>query len=178
MRGFPCRLLTTTRHVPEGNNAIPAIQKPSTPLPPLSSRPAISTQLPPSYTFYKNHNDFPLLPPPPHARIYDSKLDPPHVPRSSLFHYLFPPKMKGRQPQYYPHPDPKTVAFIDGQTGRTLFRSDLPIQAMWTRSGLRTLGVVKGDVACIFGENSLEWVSACYAAQAAAMVVSPVNNTW
>ena len=135
----------------------------------------ISTHLPSAYTYYKNHNDVPLQPPPPTARIYQAEAPPPHIPRSSIFHYLFPPKMKGKPPRYYLPPDPRNIAFIDGLTGRTLFRSDLPIQAMWARSGLKILGVRTGDVACIFGENSLEWVSACYAAQCTAMIVSPAN---
>ncbi len=163
----PFRFFSTTqRHLADG---------PLVTFPKPTSRPVRSSHLPHGYTYYKSHNDVPTLPPPATARVYESELEPPHIPRCSVFHYLFPPTKKGKQPKYYLVPDPKTVAFIDGLTGRTLFRSDLPIQATWTRSGLRKLGVGKGDVACIFGENSLEWVSACYGAQAAALVVSPSN---
>ena len=73
-------------------------------------------------------------------------------------------------------PDPHAIAFIDGHTGRTLFRTDLPIQSTWLRSGIRRMGMKDGDVACIFGSNSLEWVSACLGAQAAQMVVSPAHH--
>ena len=134
-----------------------------------------SKHLPVGYTYYPNHNDIPMTPPPSTARIYESDVQPPHLPRTSLFHYLFLPKAKGRPPRYYDTPHPKTIAFIDGLTGRTLFRSDLPIHASWLRTGLKICGARKGDVACIFGENSLEWVSACFGAQATSMIVSPVD---
>ena len=141
----------------------------------LSTVPVASSHLPVGYTYYRNHNDIPMTPPPNYAKIYESEVTPPHIPRGTIFHYLFPPKQKGKPPRYYPAPDPRTVAFVDGLTGRTLFRTDLPVQATWLSSGLKILHLKRGEVACIFGENSLEWVSACYGAQAAGLVVSPIN---
>ncbi len=161
------RFFSTTVHNLERRTALSKANQPW--------RPSFTTHLPAGYTYYRLHNDIPMTAPPPHAKIYESAVEPPHLPRTGVFHYLFPPDVKGVPPRYYPAPDPQTVAFIDGLTGRTLFRSDLPIQAKWLHSGLTALGVRRKETACLFGENSLEWVSACYGAQAAGMIVSPAN---
>jgi len=107
--------------------------------------------------------------------MYQSELFPPQLPRTSVFHYLFPPKRKGKHFRYYPQNDPRCIAFIDALTGRELYRDEIPVRAMWLNSGLRRLGLKKGMVICIFGSNSLEWVEACYASQAADLIVSPAN---
>ena len=143
----------------------PAFKAPSKP----------SLQLPAGYTFYPNHNDIPVPPVPAMARIYESEHPPPHLPRTSVFHYIFPPERKGRPPRYYPQPVPQSVAFIDGVTGRKLMRDEIPVHAMWLNSGLLAMGLKKGDVACIFGTNSLDWVEACFACQALGAIVSPAN---
>lgn len=140
-----------------------------------STRPQIDPLLPPGFTFYENHNDYPVINVPEPKRMYQSELFPPQLPRTSVFHYLFPPKRKGKHFRYYPQNDPRCIAFIDALTGRELYRDEIPVRAMWLNSGLRRLGLKKGMVICIFGSNSLEWVEACYASQAADLIVSPAN---
>ena len=92
-----------------------------------------------------------------------------------MYHYLFPPKRKGEHYRYYPEPDPRTIAFVDGLTGRELYRHHIPVQAMWLSAGLASLGLKKGDVVGVFGTNSLDWVEACMGAQALNLIVSPIN---
>jgi long-subunit acyl-CoA synthetase (AMP-forming) len=42
-------------------------------------------------------------------------------------------------------------------------------------TGMRSLGVRKGDVACLWGPNSLEWAQTAYGCMAAGVTVSPAN---
>jgi len=116
-----------------------------------------------------------MTPPPPHARIYESKIPPPHLPRVDVFGYLFPPKVKGIPPRYYPKPGPKVVGLIDALTGKEVLREEIPVRAMWLGSGLSRLNVRRGTRVCIFGMNSLEWIEACFGVQAADATVTPAN---
>ncbi|RSH83648.1 hypothetical protein EHS25_005552 [Saitozyma podzolica] len=77
----------------------------------------------------------------------------PILPRCSVFEYLFPTGQAS-----YPSPDPKGVAYIDAP-----------------RLGTEMLGLKRGDVACVYGMNSLEWVNAAMGCQAAGIIVSPTN---
>jgi hypothetical protein len=131
--------------------------------------------LPLGYSFYPFHNDIPMTAPPDYARIYSSTVPPPHLPRDSVFGYLFPPKVKGEPPRYYPKPDSRTIGFIDGLTGREYLREEVPVRAMWLSAGLSRNGLKRGDVVCIFGMNSLHWIDACFGAHAADLSVSPAN---
>jgi len=132
-------------------------------------------ELPHGYSFYPNHNNIPMTPPPPHAKIYTSSIPPPHLPRDSVFGYLFPPKVKGDPPRYYPKTDPKAIGFIDGLTGKEVLREEIPVRSMWLAAGISKLGVKRGEVVCIFGMNSLEWIEACFAVQSADATVTPAN---
>lgn len=109
------------------------------------------------------------------ARVFESQHVVPPLPRQSVFHYLFPPKKKGKTPRFYPAPVPVSLAFIDGLTGQRIYRSEIWQRAMWIASGLGQAGLRREDVACIFGFNSIEWVLSCFAAQARELIVSPVN---
>lgn len=137
--------------------------------------PPPSHQLPTAYTYYPKHNDVPLPPLPDMAKVYESDIYPPHVPRGSVFHYLWPPQEKGEVDWSFPVPPPQSIAFIDGLTGRRLYREEIPTRAMWLASGMRKTGFMKGDTACIFGQNSLEWVEANFAIQSLTSVTSPAN---
>lgn len=112
------------------------------------------------------------------AHIISSPHTPPPLPRSSVFDYLFPPptsKGDGDQKEYYPKPDPDSVAFIDGLTGEEITRGQVEEQAIRLASGLRGLGVKRGDVGMTFGFNSLQYINAIMGIQAAGAVVSPAN---
>lgn len=137
--------------------------------------PVPSFQLPTAYTYYPKHNDVPLTPLPEMAKVYESDIYPPHVPRDSVFNYLWPQKEKGEIAEFYPRPDPQSIAFIDGITGRRLYREEIPTRSMWLSSGMRKNGFQRGDTACIFGQNSLEWVEANFAIQALTSITSPAN---
>ncbi|ORX37250.1 AMP binding protein [Kockovaella imperatae] len=112
------------------------------------------------------------------TKVYTSELKSPQLPRSSIFHYVFPPKQKGRPHQWYPTPSPKSISFIDGLTGKELLRDDIHIRALWANAGLRIRGVKRGDVGMIFGPNSLFWVEALWAIQAAEAICSPANAAY
>jgi hypothetical protein len=116
-----------------------------------------------------------MPPPPPTAKIYDSTVPVPHLPRQDVFGFLFPPKIKGEPPRYYPKPDPRAIGFIDGLTGKEVIREELPVRAMWVSHGLTRLHVKRGTRVCIFGMNSLEWIEACFGIQAADATVTPAN---
>lgn len=138
------------------------------------------TPLPAGYRHYQHHNDNPLVPESQHtmARVYES--DHPDIaslklPRCSVFDYLFLPKVKGKQTSYYPQPNPDGVAYIDGLTGEKVRRGEVEDQARRLASGLRRLGLEGGDVVCLFGMNSLEWINALFGSQAAGLVVSPAS---
>ncbi|WVQ85014.1 hypothetical protein IAT38_007178 [Cryptococcus sp. DSM 104549] len=108
-------------------------------------------------------------------QIYTSTIPPPPLPRASVFDYLFPPS---GTPTAFPTPKRDIPAFIDGLTGRTLTRGDIEAEALALAGGLAKLGVKKGEVACLFGMNSLEWVNACLGCQARGVVVSPANYAY
>ncbi|CAK9783862.1 putative AMP binding protein [Cutaneotrichosporon oleaginosum] len=88
------------------------------------------------------------------------------LPEVGIFEYHFP-----ANPQF----DPDLPAFIDGIDGRTITRRELEDGALRLATGLRSLGLKRHDVACMFGLNSLEWVRAAYGCMAAGMTVSPAN---
>ncbi|WVQ85050.1 hypothetical protein IAT38_007214 [Cryptococcus sp. DSM 104549] len=112
------------------------------------------------------------IPPPRPDQIYTSHIPDPPLPKSSSFEYLFP---KSGEYKYYPKPRGSKVAFIDGLTGRSVTREEVEQQGLALAGGLKKLGLKKGDVACIFGLNSLEWVNACYGCQAAGVITSSAN---
>ena len=151
----------------------------ATPKPPVNTvpqaRPYIDPLLPTGFTFYKNHNSYPVIPVPDPSKMYVSDIPPPKLPRTSVFHYIFPPKRKGTHYRYYPATDPRCIAYVDALTGAELYRDEIPVRAMWLHSGLKRLGLRKGQVVCIFGMNSLHWIEANYGAQAAELIVSPAN---
>ena len=109
------------------------------------------------------------------ANIITSLHPSPLLPRSSVFHYLFPPDVKGKQTQWYPAPKPSTVAFIDGLTGQQVTREEVGLQAQWLAAGLMQLGMKKGDVGLTFGFNSLLYVNAVVGLQFMQAIVSPAN---
>lgn len=142
-------------------------------------RPFSSIPLPPGYTFYRNHNDNNPSPPnmtPRPDQIYVSHIPTPQLPRSSVFEFLFP---KSKQYNYFPAPAPNTSgakkAFIDGLTGNAVTREQVEEQALALAGGLKKLGVKTGEVACLFGMNSLEWINALFGCQALGVVTSPAN---
>ena len=112
---------------------------------------------------------------PDRSKVYEADIGAPHLPRSTVFHYLFPPKRKGTHFRYYQATDPRTIAFIDGITGRELYRDEIPVKAMWIHTGLKKLRLKNRDRVCIFGQNSLEWVEANFGVQAAGMITTPAN---
>lgn len=103
---------------------------------------------------------------------YESDHVAPFLPQQSIFDYLLP-----SHPGVSPLPDwdPSLPAFIDASDGRTLSRADLRENALRLKTGLNALGVKRGNVACLWGMNSLEYVQAVYGCLAAGVVVSPAN---
>lgn len=137
----------------------------------LSNDPAT---LPPGYTIYPHHSDR-LDTPPKMTHIHVSPHAAPPLPRCSIFDYLSPPEMKGKQPVYYPTPNSQGIAFIDGLTGESITRKELMEEARYLATGLRTLHVESGQVALLFGFNSLHYVKAILGCQALGVIVSPAN---
>ncbi|WVQ85051.1 hypothetical protein IAT38_007215 [Cryptococcus sp. DSM 104549] len=115
------------------------------------------------------------IPPPRPDQIYTSHIPDPPLPKISSFEYFFP---NSGEYKYYPKPRGSKNAFIDGLTGRAVTRDDIHQQALALAGGLKKLGLKKGDVACIFGLNSLEWVNSCFGAQAAGVVISSANAAY
>ena len=139
---------------------------------PSGSRPPDSPYpLPPGYTIYPNHHSNPSHPFD-MSKTYTSPHPDPPLPRSLIFDYLFPPDAAKA---VYPVPPDDTPAFIDGVTGRTLTRGQLRDQCLQVAAGLGNLGVKRGDVVCLFGMNSLEYVVGMLGCQAAGAIVSPAN---
>ncbi|OXG43526.1 AMP-binding protein [Cryptococcus neoformans] len=145
-------------------------------------RPFSSIPLPPGYTFYRNHNDNNPSPPnmtPRPDQIYVSHIPTPQLPRTSVFEFLFP---KSKQYNYFPAPAPNPSgvkkAFIDGLTGNAVTREQVEEQALALAGGLKKLGVKTGEVACLFGMNSLEWINALFGCQALGVVTSPANYAY
>lgn len=105
--------------------------------------------------------------------IYESDYPVPSVlPKSSLVSYLFPEKRGDSPLESF---DPSLPAYIDGLDGRVLTRGELEDGALRLASGLKDLGLKRGDVACIWGLNSLEWIRAAFGCMAAGICVSPAN---
>ena len=98
----------------------------------------------------------------------------PPLPRCSLFEYLFPTS-GSKEVSPAAKLDDSAVAFIDGLTDRKLTRAQVKDGALRLAGGLKKLGLNHGDVACIHGLNSLEWVNAIMGCQAARVIVSPAN---
>lgn len=107
--------------------------------------------------------------------IYDAPYPAPFFPQQNVFQYLFP-EAPGISPlQMF---DESLPAFIDGKTGRTLSRGELKNTALRLAATMRDpakMGLNRGDVACLWGFNSLEWVIAAYACMAAGVTLSPGN---
>lgn len=106
------------------------------------------------------------------SNILFPALPAPYLPKCSLFHYLFPPTSLKTG---YEAPDHNGDALIDGLTGRKLTRGQVHHQALRLAGGLRRLGISRGEVACLYGLNSLEWVNALLGCQAARVIVSPAS---
>lgn len=104
--------------------------------------------------------------------IYESDYPLPYLPQQSLFHYLLP-DAPGVSP--LPPFDPSLPVYIDGLTGRTVSRGELENTALRLASGLRGLGLKRGDVVNLWAPNSLEFAFAVWGAIAAGLVVSPSN---
>lgn len=105
--------------------------------------------------------------------IYTSRYPAPPLPKTSIFHYLFPERPEDSPIHVHP---PSTPAFIDGKTGTTLTRGELEDSALRIATGLRNLGIGKGSTALLIGPNSLDWIVAAYGLQAAGVCVSPANT--
>lgn len=104
--------------------------------------------------------------------IYKSDIPAPALPEMSLFEYLFPTRANQSPLPTYNRRRP---AYIDGIDARTISRGQLEDEALRIASGLQKLGMRKGDTACLWGLNSLEWVRAAYGCMAAGITVSPAN---
>lgn len=105
--------------------------------------------------------------------IYTSNYPVPHLPKSSMFHYLFPQEAGDSPLPFHP---PGLPAFIDGISGRELTRAEIEDSALRLITGLNDLGLKRDDVACIWSLNSLEWIQALFGCMAAGLVVSPANQ--
>lgn len=106
--------------------------------------------------------------------IYTSHLPAPELPEMSVFQYLFP-SGPDRSPVSAEARNPDLVAYIDGMTGRTIKRGEIEDAALRIATGLKKLGLKRGDTAMIFSPNSLDWVVGGYALQAAGVTASPAN---
>ncbi|WOO86107.1 4-coumarate--CoA ligase-like 5 [Vanrija pseudolonga] len=97
------------------------------------------------------------------------------LPKLGLFEYLVPQPGRARA---VPEHDPSLPAYIDGLDGRVLSRADIVDGALRLVTGLRGLGIKRGDTACLWGLNSLEWVQAAYGLMAAGVTISPANAAY
>jgi len=102
--------------------------------------------------------------------IFESDYPTPYLPRTNVFDRLFPEE-GGPLATF----SPKLPAYIDGLDGRVISRGELKDRALRVVTGLRKLGIQRGDTACLWGINSLEWATAIYGLFAAGAVVSPAN---
>ena len=98
----------------------------------------------------------------------------PVLPKCSSFEYLFP---SAGSKEFSPAAglDDSAVAFIDGLTDRRLTRRQVKENALRLASGLKKMGLKHGDVACVHGLNTLEWLNALLGCQAARVIFSPAN---
>lgn len=103
--------------------------------------------------------------------IYRSPYPYPKLAEMSAFEYVRPNR---REPLVKAYP-PSKPAIIDGLSGRTLTRQELMDTALRVAAGLLSMGMKKGDTACIWGLNSIEWAVAAYACMAAGLTVTPAN---
>lgn len=104
--------------------------------------------------------------------IYESPYPTPFLPQMGLFDYIFPSE-RGVSP--LPEWDPSLPAFIDGLTDRVISRGELKDSALRLATGIRSLGVARGNVACIWAPNSIEWAQTAYGCMAAGLCTSPAN---
>ncbi|WWD18660.1 hypothetical protein CI109_103113 [Kwoniella shandongensis] len=111
-------------------------------------------------------------------QIYTSTIPSPPLPRTTVFNYLFPASSAKAATDNYPKPNLNKVSYIDGITGQTLTREQTETKAKQLAVGLKKRGVKTGEVGCIFGMNSLDWVVACFGLQALGVVVSPANYAY
>jgi acyl-CoA synthetase (AMP-forming)/AMP-acid ligase II len=109
--------------------------------------------------------------------IYESDFPNPFLPEVGVFDFVFPPSQGYGAREGAAFAD-SVVAFTDGATGRTLRRGELRDTALRLKGGLNALGVKRGDVGCIWGLNSLEWVVAAYGLLAAGVTVTPANASY
>ncbi|GMK55751.1 hypothetical protein CspeluHIS016_0208070 [Cutaneotrichosporon spelunceum] len=107
--------------------------------------------------------------------IYESDYPAPFLPQQSIFDFLLPPG-----PGISPIPDwsPSQPLFIDGLDERVLSRGELRTNALRIASGLKALGMKRGDTACLWGFNSLEYIQAAYGLMAAGVIASPANAAY
>lgn len=108
--------------------------------------------------------------------IYTSDVPVPFLPKVGTFTYFFPEK-EGDSPLPAAVRDPNIVSYIDGLTGRELRRGQLEDSALRLATGLRSIGISRGQTTCLFAPNSLEWVVAILGFQAAGVTISPPNVT-
>ncbi|KAL1406416.1 hypothetical protein Q8F55_008115 [Vanrija albida] len=104
--------------------------------------------------------------------IYTSHWDAPALPETSIFTYLFPDSAADSPLERF---DPKLPAFISPLTDTTVSRGLLKENALRLASGLRKVGLKKYDTACVWGANSLPWISAVFGLIAAGVTVTPAN---
>lgn len=104
--------------------------------------------------------------------IYTSTYAAPTLPECSLFQYHFP-SAAAQSP--VPMWDLSLPAYIDGYTGAALTRGQLKDSALRLTTGLRALGLKRGDVGCIWGLNGFGWLTAWWGLMAAGMVTTPAN---
>jgi len=104
--------------------------------------------------------------------VYKSKVPAPYFPQLGLFDYLFP-EAPGISPA--PQFDPSSTAFIDGLSGRELTRGQLEDSARRLATGIRSLGIRRGDTVCLWGLNSIDWVLAAYGCLVTGVTVTPAN---
>ncbi|KAL1405238.1 hypothetical protein Q8F55_008864 [Vanrija albida] len=107
--------------------------------------------------------------------IYTSDLPRPHLPRQSFFSYISPGAPTDSPLAQY---DPSLPAYVDGLTGRTITRGAVHDGALRLAGGLKALGVRRGDTACVWGPNSVEWAQAAFGVLAAGVVLSPANAAY
>lgn len=104
--------------------------------------------------------------------IYESDFPVPPLPETGLFHYIFPDSTSKSPLNQY---DPSLPAFIDGIDGRTVTRAQLKEGALRLATGLKSIGAKRKGTACLWGLNSLEWISAAFGCMAAGLTISPAN---